>query len=172
MGGDQLVPALVPGIDGDLHGAIEEARGEEYVALLPEVAPLEGAHELIAELNERGHVVVLASSSPKDELEHYLDLLHAHDVADAWTTSDDVERTKPAPDLVLAALEKAGGAAAVLIGDTPWDIEAARKAGVPTVCVITGGYSVQELRDAGAVGVYESVDELRRNLDRTPLSLS
>jgi HAD superfamily hydrolase (TIGR01509 family) len=172
MGGDQLVPALVPGIDGDLHAAIEETRGEEYAALLPEVVPLEGAPELIAELRQRGHTVVLASSSPEDELDHYLELLGARGLADAWTTKDDVERTKPAPDLVLAALEKAGTPAAVMVGDTPWDIEAARKADVATVCVITGGYSEQELRAAGAAAVFESVGELLRNLDRTPLSLS
>ena len=172
MGGDQLVPALVPGIDGDLHAAIEKTRGEEYGALLPEVVPLEGAHELIAELRQRGHTVVLASSSPEDELDRYLELLGATELADGWTTKDDVERTKPAPDLVLAALEKAGTPAAVMVGDTPWDIEAARKAGVATICVITGGYSEQELRDAGAAAVFESVGELLRNLDRTPLSLS
>jgi HAD superfamily hydrolase (TIGR01549 family) len=172
MGGDQLVPALVPGIEPALHEAIEESRGEEYAKLLPEVQPLHGARELIVELKERGHTVVLASSAPLHELDHYLDLLAARDLTDAWTTKDDVEATKPAPDLVVAALEKAGGGEAVMIGDTPWDIEAARRGGVPTVCVITGGYSEQELRDAGAADVFESVDDLRRNLDRTPLSLS
>ena len=172
MGGDQLVPALVPGIAEEVHRAIEETRGEEYSKLIGEVQPLEGAHQLIAELKERGFTVVLASSSPQDELDRYLDLLDARDLADAWTTKDDVDATKPAPDLVLAALEKAGGGEAVMVGDTPWDIEAARKTGVETICVITGGYSEQEVRDAGAVAVFESVDELRRNLDGTPLSSS
>jgi len=59
-----------------------------------------------------------------------------------------------------------------MVGDTPWDIEAARKAGVPTICVITGGFSRQELEEAGAAAVFESVDELRENLDETPLSSS
>jgi HAD superfamily hydrolase (TIGR01549 family) len=169
MGGDQLVPALVEDIDRERHDAIEETRGVEYTKLIGEVQPLEGAHELIAELKERGLTVVLASSSPQDELDRYLDLLAARDLADAWTTKDDVDATKPAPDLVLAALEKAGGGKAVMVGDTPWDIEAARRAGVETICVITGGYSEQELREAGAAAVFESVDELRRNLDETPL---
>jgi HAD superfamily hydrolase (TIGR01549 family) len=172
MGGDQLVPALVPGIDDDRHNAIEETRGEEYAKLIGEVQPLEGAHELIAELKERGATVVLASSSPQDELDRYLDLLDARELADAWTTKDDVDASKPAPDLVTAALEKAGGGDAVMVGDAPWDIEAAREAGIETVCVITGGYSEQELRDAGAVAVFESVDELRRHLGEAPLSLS
>jgi HAD superfamily hydrolase (TIGR01509 family) len=172
MGGDQLVPALVPGIDEDQRDAIEETRGEEYAKLIGEVQPLEGAHQLIAELKERGATVVLASSSPQDELDRYLDLLDARELADAWTTKDDVDATKPAPDLVTAALEKAGGGDAVMVGDAPWDIEAAREAGIETVCVITGGYSEQELRDAGAVAVFESVDELRRHLGEAPLSLS
>jgi HAD superfamily hydrolase (TIGR01549 family) len=172
MGGDQLVPALVPGIDDDRHNAIEEKRGEEYAKLIGEVQPLEGAHELIAELKERGATVVLASSSPQDELDRYLDLLDARELADAWTTKDDVDASKPAPDLVTAALEKAGGGDAVMVGDAPWDIEAAREAGIETVCVITGGYAEQELRDSGAIAVFESVDELRRHLGEAPLSLS
>jgi len=172
MGGDQLVPALLPDIDRERREAIEDTRTEEYAKLIGEVQPLAGAHELIAELKERGATVVLASSSPQDELDRYLDLLDARDLADAWTTKDDVEATKPEPDLVQAAREKAGGGEAVMTGDTPWDVEAARRAEVETICVITGGFSRQELEDAGAVAVFESVDELRRNLDRTPLSFS
>jgi HAD superfamily hydrolase (TIGR01509 family) len=171
MGGDQLVPALVPGANRDLHTAIEETRGREYGELIGEVQPLEGAHELIAELKGRGVTVVLASSSPQDELDRYLDLIDARDLADAWTTRDDVEATKPAPDLVRAALGKATEEKAVMVGDTPWDVEAARRAGLETVCVITGGFSRQELVDAGAVAVFESVAELGSSLDEPPLSL-
>ncbi len=171
MGGDQLVPALAPGVDRDLHAAIEETRGKEYGKLIGEVQALEGGHELIAELKERGATVVLASSSPQAELDRYLDLLDARDLADAWTTRDDVEATKPAPDLVRAAIDKAGKDQAVMVGDTPWDVEAAHRAGVETVCVITGGFSRQELVDAGAAAVFESVAELRRRLDEPPLSL-
>jgi HAD superfamily hydrolase (TIGR01549 family) len=172
MGGDQLVPALLPGLDDERHRAIEDTRGEEYSKLIGEVQPLEGAHELIAELVERGITVVLASSSPQDELDCYLDLLGARELVDSWTTRDDVDATKPEPDLVQAAREKAGGGDAVMVGDTPWDIEAARRAGVPTICVITGGFSRQELEEAGAAAVFDSVDELRENLDETPLSSS
>jgi HAD superfamily hydrolase (TIGR01509 family) len=137
------------------------------------VHALDQAHELIAELKARELTVVLASSSPQDELDHYLDLLDARDLADSWTTKDDVDATKPEPDLVLAALERAGTREAVMVGDTAWDIDAARKAaGIDTICLITGGWSKQELLDAGAAAVYESIDELRRNLDETPLSFS
>jgi phosphoglycolate phosphatase-like HAD superfamily hydrolase len=112
---------------------------------------------------------VLASSSPEDELEHYLELLDARGLADAWTTKEDVDSTKPAPDLVRAALEKAGTESALMIGDTRWDVEAAGSAGIDTVCVMTGGWSEQELRDAGAVAVFASVDDLRNRLDEIGL---
>jgi HAD superfamily hydrolase (TIGR01509 family) len=172
MGGDQLVPALAPDIETDLQEAVEETRSDEFARLIDEVAPLEGARDLIADLKARDVTVVLASSSPQNELDRYLDLLDARGLADSWTTKDDVDATKPEPDLVLAAREKAGGGEAVMIGDTPWDIEAARKAGVATICVITGGFSRQELEEAGAAAVFESVEELRQELDRTPLSSS
>ena len=172
MGGDQLVPALAgEKVDMEEGDEIRETRDPIYKELLSEVEPLHGAHDLIVDLKERGMRVVLASSSPKDELEHYLELLDAEDLADAWTTKDDVEATKPAPDLVRAALEKAGVDAdrAVMVGDTRWDVEAAAKAGVETLCVMNGGWSKQELREAGAAAVFESVDELRRRLDETLL---
>jgi HAD superfamily hydrolase (TIGR01509 family) len=171
MGGDQLVPALVgEETDRDQGDAIRDTRASIYKEdLMGEVEPLEGAHDLIMQLKDRGLRVVLASSSPKDELDHYLGLLAARDLADAWTTKDDVEKTKPAPDLVLAALEKAGTQDAVMIGDTRWDIEAAAQAGLDTIAVITGGWSKQELLEAGAVAVFESVEELRQRLDEPPL---
>ena len=166
MGGDQLVPALAgEDVDRERGDEIRELRGEAYAELIDEVEPLEGARELIADLKGRGLTVVLASSAPQNELDRYLELLDARELADCWTTDDDVEATKPEPDLVRAALDQAGTDDALMIGDTPWDIEAARKAGVDTVCVITGGFSEQELRDAGAAAVYESVEELRRQLD-------
>jgi len=171
MGGDQLVPALLgKDVDEKQGDEIRETRDPIYKELMPEVQPLEGAHELIADLKERGLTIVLASSSPEDDLEHYLELLDARDLADAWTTEEDVEATKPAPDLVRAALGKAGTDDAAMIGDTRWDVEAAGKAGIETVCLMTGGWSEQELRDAGAVAVFESVDDLRKRLAETPFA--
>jgi HAD superfamily hydrolase (TIGR01509 family) len=166
MGGDQLVRAL----RGD---DVEEEKGDEirsaekvlYMALIEEVEPLEGARDLIGDLKERGHDVVLASSAKPDEVEHYLDLLDARELVDGWTTSGDVEATKPEPDLVKAAVEKAGAGDAVMVGDSTWDCEAAARAGVTTVAVRTGGFSEAELRDAGAVAVYHSIVELRNSLD-------
>ena len=136
---------------------------------------MERARELIGTLRESGHVTVLASSAKGGEVDHYLDLLDARELVDGWTTSDDVEATKPAPDLVHAALKRAGqpdDEPAVMVGDTPWDIEAARAAGVSTLAVVTGGFSAQELRDAGAWDVFESVAELEQRLEETPLGRS
>ena len=170
MGGDQLVPALVgEEADAEKGDEIRETRDSLYQELIGEVEPLHGSHELISDLKERGLTVVLASSSPQDELDHYLELLDARHLADAWTTKDDVESTKPAPDLVQAALEKAGTEEAVMVGDTRWDVEAAAKAGIGTICVITGGWAKEELRKAGAAAVFRSVDDLRKRLDETAL---
>jgi HAD superfamily hydrolase (TIGR01549 family) len=172
MGGDQLVAALAgEAVEEEKGDAIREAETELYMNLIGEVEPTEGARELIEELKRRGHTVVLASSAKQDEVDHYIELLDAGKLADAWTTSDDVEATKPEPDLVVAALQKAGESdAAVMVGDTPWDAKAAARAGIETVAVLTGGFSESELRDAGAVAVYESVAELCRGLDDTPLA--
>ena len=169
MGGDQLVPALVGRQTDEEQGdQIRDTRDELFRELIDEVEPLEGARDLIVDLKERGFATVLASSSPQHEIDHYLDLLDARELADGWTTNDDVEATKPEPDLVRAALDRAGSGEAVMVGDTPWDVESARKAGIETVTLVTGGYSEQELRDAGAAAVYQSVGELRRNLDAPP----
>jgi HAD superfamily hydrolase (TIGR01549 family) len=170
MGGDQLVASLTSqSVDEEKGDDIRSAEKALYMALIEEVEPVEEAREFIADLKKRGHTVVLASSAKADEVEHYLDLLDARTLADDWTTSADVESTKPQPDLVNAALAKAGGGDAVMVGDTPWDIKAARGADVPTIAVITGGFSRAELEEAGAAAVFESVAELRGSLEDTPL---
>jgi HAD superfamily hydrolase (TIGR01549 family) len=170
MGGDQLVASLC----GD---DVEEQQGEDiraaektlYLQLIDEVEPLWGARDLIADLKGMDRRVVLASSAKPDEVEHYLDLLDARGLADAWTSAGDVEATKPAPDLVEVALERIGGGPAVMVGDSTWDCKAAARAGVETVAVLTGGFSDQELREAGAIEVFDSIEALRRRLSDTPL---
>jgi HAD superfamily hydrolase (TIGR01509 family) len=172
MGGDQVVPSLCGQEVEDQHGDdIRSAETEEYKRLIDEVRPMEGARDLIIALKERGHTVVLASSAKEDEVDAYLDLLDARELADAWTTSADVESTKPAPDLVQAALDRTDDDvdSAVMVGDTPWDVKAARKAGVDTIAVVTGGFAEQELTEAGAAAVFESVAELLERLDETRL---
>jgi HAD superfamily hydrolase (TIGR01509 family) len=163
MGGDKIVAALagddVEESEGD---DIRAAEGRAYGELIGEVEPMDGARELIEELRSEGSTVILASSAKREEVDHYLDLLQARDLVDGWTTAAGVEQTKPAADLVEAALEKAGGGPALMIGDSTWDVKAAGAAGVPTLAVLTGGFSKEELHEAGAVEVVESIAALRR----------
>src|SRR3954467_5103595 len=165
MGGDQLVAALTDEKTEEEKGDdIRDAEKPLYMSMIEEVEPLEGARDLIVDLNDRGHTVVLASSAKEDEVEHYLDLLDARELAEGWTTSADVEETKPQPDLVNAAVEKAGGGPAVMVGDSTWDCEAAGRAGIQTIGVLTGGFSDQELQAAGAACVFEQLEDLRARL--------
>jgi phosphoglycolate phosphatase-like HAD superfamily hydrolase len=170
MGGDQLVAALTDDeTEAKLGDVIRSAEKALYFVFIEEIEPMEGSRELIEDLKGRGHNVVLASSAKQSEVDHYLDKLDARDLVDAWTTSADVEHTKPFPDLVQAALDKVGGGEGVMVGDTPWDIKAAGAVDVPTLAVLTGGFSHAELEEAGAAAVFESVAELRRRLEETPL---
>jgi HAD superfamily hydrolase (TIGR01509 family) len=163
MGGDQILDALIgedaAAADGE---AIREAEAEAYGELIGEVEPMDGARELIEKLRDEGNAVILASSAKQEEVDHYLDLLEARELVDDWTTSADVEATKPEPDLVHAALEKAvNDNPSLMVGDSVWDVEAAKRAGLPTLAVLTGGFSEAELREAGASQVVESIAELR-----------
>jgi HAD superfamily hydrolase (TIGR01509 family) len=166
MGGDQLIPAVASEeVAVDRGDALRRAESDAYGSLIDEVGPLDGANELLLDLKRRGHTVVLSSSAKQEELDHYLDLLGARDVVDAWTSSADVDRTKPAPDLLHVALDRAGGGPAVMVGDSIWDCEAAKRAGIPSIGVLTGGFCASELREAGARAVFESLPSLRRGLD-------
>ena len=167
MGGDQLV-GEVAGEDFDReHG--EDARAqekEEYGKLIDEVQALEQATELVRALQERGCRVILSSSAKEEEVEHYLELLGLDDGSLPYTTSADVEQTKPQPDLIQAALDKVGGGGdAIMVGDSTWDCEAAKRAGVRTFALLTGGFGAEELRDAGAEAVYSRLPDLIDDLD-------
>jgi HAD superfamily hydrolase (TIGR01509 family) len=170
MGGDKIVAALAGEQVEDEHGdRIREAEKQLYAELIDEVEPMDGARELIEQLRRDGSRVVLASSAKQEEVDHYIELLDAAELVDGWTTSADVEATKPDPDLVQAALDKLDGDEAVMVGDTPWDVKAAQAAGVGTIAVLTGGFAAAELSEAGAVAVFESVRELCERLGETPL---
>ena len=169
MGGDKLVAAVAGDeVEKELGDDIRGAEKALYMAMIDEVQPFEGARGLIMDLNERTKVV-LASSAKPEEVDHYLDQLEARDLVAAWTTAADVEATKPEPDLVQAALDAVGADEGILIGDTPWDVKAASRASVPTIAVLTGGFSQAELEQAGAARVFDSIASLRAELDRLPL---
>lgn len=171
MGGDHLVAALCGDeVESRIGDPIREAEKGLYTDLVDEVEPLPNARDLIEALKGRGHPVVLASSAKREEVDRYLDMLNVRELVDGWTTSADVEHTKPDPDLVAAGKAKAGGGDAVMVGDSTWDCEAARRCGVPTIALLTGGFSEQELREAGAVSVFESIAVLIERLGETPLA--
>ncbi|MGY1719864.1 HAD family hydrolase [Blastococcus sp. SYSU DS0753] len=174
MGGDRL-PAALGGDDVEerIGGQARERWTEEFDRLIDEVAPLPGARELVQALRERGHRVVLASSGKAKHVDHSLDLLDLRDLAEAWTTSDDVESSKPAPDLLEVALKKLGepvGAPSVMVGDSVFDVAAAKRAGMPALVVRSGGFGDDELREAGAVDVFDTPGDLAAALDRLDLS--
>ena len=160
MGGDQLVTAAAGKDVERRHGdAIREAEAALFREMIDEVEPLPDARRLLEDLAGRARHVVLASSAKPDEAEHYVDLLGARDLVDGWTTSEDVDATKPEPDLIEAGLARAGGGPALMIGDSTWDCRAAGRAGVPAATVLTGGYCRGELAEAGAVAVFGSLAE-------------
>lgn len=163
MGGDQFVEALLgaeaEATDGD---ALRGGHSDEFAKLIGEVEAIEGASELIAELDDAGATVIIGSSAAEDECDHYVDLLGAGDRIAGATTSADAEHSKPDPELIQTALEKYGsGGPALMVGDATWDVKAAQAAGVPTLGLLTGGFSESELREVGAVEVSHSIAALR-----------
>ena len=131
IGGDKIVAEVAGREVEDRHGdEVRERQGELFGSMIDEVVAIEGATELIRELKDRGSTVVLASSGDAEDVERFIDLLEIRELVDGWTTSDDVDSTKPDPDLIEVALEKAGGGGAVMVGDTTWDLIAAERAGI------------------------------------------
>ena len=171
MGGDLYVAELAGDRVEEQHGdALRDAWVEEFDQLIDEVQPFAGVRELLLEVKQRGFRLVLASSGKSQHVETFLDLFGGRDLADAWTTSEDAETSKPAPDIVQAALDRVHGAGGVMVGDSTYDAKAAGKIGIPTLALRTGGFSIEELTAAGAAGVYESLTDLQQDLDNTPLS--
>jgi HAD superfamily hydrolase (TIGR01549 family) len=166
MGGDRLVAAVAGDEVEEQHGdAVRERWEQEYDGLVGETQLFDGARELLAAIGESGLKVVLASSSIPKHAERPLELLHADEHSDAWTTSEDADDSKPSPELLDKALQKAGGGRAVMVGDAVWDVEAASNEGIPTIGLLSGGYGRQELLDAGAVAVYDDPADLLAHLD-------
>ncbi|WP_112243829.1 HAD family hydrolase [Kribbella monticola] len=174
MGGDQVV-AEIGGDDLErrVGDQAREQQGKEVDALLDEMEPLPGARDLLLAIKERGHRLVLASSAQQRHVDVFLDKLDARDIVDAWTSSADVEASKPAPDLLHVALKKVDAppdASSVMIGDSVWDVKAAKKAGFPTIVVRSGGFGDDELKAAGAIAIYDTPADLTEALGETPLA--
>jgi HAD superfamily hydrolase (TIGR01509 family) len=169
MGGDQLVPKAI----GHDNEDAREARHERYKELFAELRPFPGAADLLRRLAGRGLAVVLATSAPADELEVLRKVIDADDALTGATSKDDVSAAKPEPDIFLTAMEMYGidPERAVAVGDSVWDIRAARAAGIGCIGVETGGFSTHELSEAGALHVYRDVGELCAQLATSPVSL-
>ena len=170
MGADRLVAHVAGQIVEDRVGDdIRDIHSREYANLHHTVGPLPGAEGLITELKQRGFKVALATSSAQEDFAKEMDLFDDAHQADVALTRPDVSQTKPDPELLVRALEKAGGNRAVTIGDTTWDMQSARQAGVLPLALLTGGFSREELLAAGAEEVFESLEDLRTRIDDTPL---
>ncbi|ATY31104.1 HAD family hydrolase [Sphingomonas psychrotolerans] len=172
-GTDMLVPTLLPGVDAAAQEKLGEAHGNTFKArFLEHVKPFPGAHDLLAYVKARGQKVVLASSASAEELDHYLDLLEARDLVVATTSADDVENTKPAPDIFATALAKVAPLSpreVIVVGDTPYDIDAAGKCGIAAIGLRSGKFPDEALRGAGAVALYDDVAALLADYDNSPL---
>ena len=171
MGSDQMLDALLPkDRDRDQDGSMRAAHSALYATFWTRVRPLPGAPDLLRACKEQGWRVVLASSADDHEFRALRAALDADDAIDAATSSGDVEQSKPAPDLVQVALDKAGvpPGAAVFVGDTVWDVQACAKAGVPCIGLLSGGIGREELLGAGAAEVYDDPAAL---LDGVPDSI-
>lgn len=172
-GTDMLVPTLLPDLDaaavkklGNAHGSVFKDKFLTKIKLFPH------ARDLLAHARDVGQQVVLASSASQPELDHYLDLLDARDLVTTTTCSDDVEHSKPAPDIFATALGKLDGIGTdevIVVGDTPYDVEAAAKCGIATVALRSGGFADKTLRDAGAVAIYDDAAALLAGYAESPL---
>jgi HAD superfamily hydrolase (TIGR01549 family) len=165
MGGDQFVGALLGEEAEDADGdELRDAHSAAYGELIDEVEAVEGASELIGELAEAGATLIISSSGEQAEIDHYVDMLGVGEAIAGATTSADAERSKPDPELVRVALEEYGsGGPALMIGDSTWDVKAAGAAGLPTLALLTGGFSEAELREVGAAEVSHSLVTVREH---------
>jgi len=168
MGGDKMLPALI----GEQRPELSQAHGEEFARFRAEMQPLPGAADLLRAVKEMGLAVVIGTSAKPENIPAMLDAIGARDAIDAVVDSGDVEQSKPAPDIFSTAVARGGldPERTLAVGDTRWDVEAARSAGFGCIGLLTGGWSEAELESAGAVAVYETPADLLHRLAQSPLA--
>jgi phosphoglycolate phosphatase-like HAD superfamily hydrolase len=171
MGGDKLIEHLVPGCAKDMREDVKSAHGAVFSTFWPSLRPFDSARDLLAACSGAGLAVGLASSAQERDLAVTRRLLDAGTSIDAWTSSNDADESKPAPDILLACLEKLelSPADVVFVGDAVWDVQAAAAIGIPTIGLTCGGISEAELRGAGAAEVYDNPRHLLENLERSAI---
>jgi HAD superfamily hydrolase (TIGR01549 family) len=171
MGGDRLVAEVAGDEVEEKYGdKVRAEHDERFSTVLDDIRPLPGAADLLETLRDRGFLVALASSGIKEQTKRLLGHFGGEERSHAWTSSDDVDESKPAPDLIQVAMDKVGANHALVIGDAVWDITAAEKAGLPSIGLRCGGFGEAELLDAGASQVYRDPQDLLEHLDDTVLS--
>ena len=172
-GGDKLIPMFLSEDEQRDHGKeLDSWRSEHFkTKYLPLVRPFSAVPDLLQRSRDAGLRISIASSAKKDELEQYMDIAGIQTLVDEIVSSDDVKQSKPAPDIFEAVLDKLAidGRDAVAIGDTPYDAEAARKAGIRTIGLLCGGFTEDDLRNAGCVEVYPGPAALLACFERSLL---
>lgn len=171
-GGDNLIPSLLPDLPNDIRERLSHAEGDIYRRdYLPGVRPFPGGMEILRAAADAGQQVILASSASRPEVAYYIDLLNAGALLSGTTSKDDVGHSKPCPDIFAAALKRSGckPEEAIVVGDTPYDIEAARSAGIEAIAVLSGGFPRDALQACGPVAVYDDVAALLADYEASPL---
>lgn len=173
-GGDYLLPCFIPEeklppIEKEIKAFRKKLFHREYI---DRVVPFSDARRLLERMRQQGLRIAVATSSEKEDLEAFKTVLKIHDLIEEDATADDAEKAKPEPDIFQAALAalQVGPDEALALGDTPWDVESATKAGVRTVAVQSGGWKREDLLEAGALAVYVDVADILRNFERSPFA--
>jgi HAD superfamily hydrolase (TIGR01509 family) len=171
MDGSALLASLAEAAEEDTRARLKDRHSRHYRETAPLLRRLPGARELLEAVDKLGLQIVLATSAPEDELSLLREVLASDDLVSAVTSSNDVDTAKPEPDIVQVALERAGvdAAHAVFVGDTVWDVEACKRAGVPTIAVLSGGVSRAELETVGAQAVFDNLRDLCEHLDSSAI---
>lgn len=171
MGGDQLLPRVANiSDDSDEGRKISKRRGEIFRSrYLPQLKVFPGVRELLQKMRDNQMQIVISSSASQEDLKSLLKKIQIGDLIQNATSADDADNSKPSPDLISAALKKtnANPQEALMLGDTPYDIQAAAKAGVRTVAFTCGGWGVEELKDA--IAIYEGPWQLLKEFENSPL---
>jgi HAD superfamily hydrolase (TIGR01509 family) len=171
MDASRLLDELVPNMSDEDRDTAKQYQAAYFAEHMPRLRLLPGARELLEAVAARGHQVVLATSAPETELVRLRELLDAEQWISVVTSGEDVEEAKPAPDIVQVALDRAGvdPSNAVMIGDAMWDVETSGKVGVSCISVMTGGIGGDELRNAGAVAVYDDAAAVLADIEDGPI---
>ena len=174
-GGDQLMPVFLSREELDDFGEeLERLRVDLFVSnYLPRAKPFPGVRELMQRLTADGLRIALASSAKSEELAQHKKNLGIDDLLDGHTSADDAEHSKPSPDIFVAALERLDEVAAcetVVVGDSPYDAQAAARAGMRTIGVLSGGFSAERLRREGVVAIYKDIADIVQRYDESPFA--